>query len=282
MRAALREFVSQAFLRWLQAAGPDAEYARRFNRIAPLRTSLPVRLSYDDARGLFGVSEGEAHIWVARRARLAFHERGLGARRATLMREYLVPQGLVRPGDLVVDCGANIGEFALACAAEGATVLAFEPDPREFAALVANAETMPGIQPFHCALWNAAGTLPFFDKNDTGDSSLIDPGGSEGAIMVDTVRLDSIDALPAAPHRIRLLKVEAEGGEPEVLEGCGDLLARTDYVAADLGPERGIDRRNTVSEVVEFLQQRDFRMIDFFPPRCSALFVARSLGTAGA
>lgn len=282
MRAWVRGLVSKAFLRWLESAGTDAEYARRFNRLAPFRQALPVRLRHDEARGLFCVTEGESQIWVARRSRLEFHKRGLGARRAQLMREYLVPPGLVRPGDLVLDCGANIGEFALACAAEGATVLAFEPDPREFAALAANAGTAAGLRPFHCALWNTAGSLPFFDKNDSGDSSLIDPGEAERAIMVETRRLDGFDAIPASPQRIRLLKVEAEGGEPEVLEGCGELLARTDYIAADLGPERGTDKLNTVSAVVELLHQRDFRMLDFFPPRCTALFVARSLAAENA
>lgn len=279
MLSAIRGRVSRACLAWMESAATDAEFAHRFNRLAPLRQSVPVRLRYDAERALFSVVEGGRQLWVARRSRLHFHLRGLEARREALMREYLIQPGLLRKGDLVVDCGANIGEFALACAANGATVLAFEPDPREFAALAANSEPLPNVRPFHCALWNKPGTLPFFDKNDTGDSSLIDPGGSASVTSVATKRLDSLDAIPGPPERIRLLKVEAEGGEPEVLEGCGDLLGRSDYIAADLGPERGSDQHNTVSTVVELLHQRGFRMLDFFPGRCTALFVARSLAT---
>ena len=46
----------------------------------------------------------------------------------------------IKPGDCVIDVGANIGLFALEAARRGARVHAFEPMPATFAALQANAQ----------------------------------------------------------------------------------------------------------------------------------------------
>jgi 16S rRNA A1518/A1519 N6-dimethyltransferase RsmA/KsgA/DIM1 with predicted DNA glycosylase/AP lyase activity len=42
---------------------------------------------------------------------------------------------MLRPGDVVVDCGANRGDVTEALAGSGATVHAFEPDPYNLARL---------------------------------------------------------------------------------------------------------------------------------------------------
>ena len=52
---------------------------------------------------------------------------------------YLQHDISIKPGDCVVDVGANIGLFALEAARRGARVHAFEPMPATFAALQANA-----------------------------------------------------------------------------------------------------------------------------------------------
>lgn len=274
---ALKALAGKPMLAWLEQAKSDSDYAMRFNQLSALRSGVRSELEYDSERRLFKVTEGKDAVWVARRSRLHFQIRGVAERRAKLQDEYLVPEGLVRKGDLVIDCGANIGEFAIICAKLGANVLAFEPEPEEFRALQANADFYGQITPFNLALWDSAGVLPFFNKNSTGDSSLFDPGEAEGVINISTIRLDSLDAVPAAPARIRLMKVEAEGGEPEVLSGCGDILDRVDYISADLGPERGTEKLTTVAEVTDLLYARGFKMLKFFEGRCTALFGSREV-----
>ena len=57
------------------------------------------------------------------------------------------------------------------------------------------------------------------------------------------------------------MKLEAEGTKPEVIEEIGDYVSRIDYVAADLGPERGQGQEATVAPVTQRLYGMGFRMI---------------------
>lgn len=252
---------------WLYSAD-GSEFVSRFERTKRFRNISQVRISFHD--GLYFVEDGTETIAVARKSRLGFQvSQGIPNRRASLMKEYCIPDGLIREGDFVIDCGANIGEFSMVCAKAGAQVLAFEPDILEFRALSRNAEHLQ-ITPIQAALWNETGEMQFFDANATGDSSLIEPDDSSASYTVNTIKLDDYDGLPKTG--IRLIKLEAEGAEPEILEGMQKTLLETEYLTVDMGPERGMSKANTVAECTDYLYSFGFRMSDFFSIRCSALF----------
>jgi len=63
-----------------------------------------------------------------------------------------------------------------------------------------------------------------------------------------------------------LLKLEAEGGEPEVLMGCIEILQNIDYISADLGFERGVSEENTFPEVINFLLYNGFNVVKAIAP----------------
>jgi len=250
-----------------------------FDRLARLAGRLRPGLAVtrDTARGLYHVQDGDLWVHVARKTRLHTQITGIAQRRRWLAFDYMIDDALVRPGDVVIDCGANLGEVAMICAGLGAEVHAFEPDPSEFKALAANAEAMEGISAHQIALWNETGELDFFPMNDTGDSSLIDPGSGATPIKVAARRLDDLSDLLPKDTRIRLIKLEAEGAEPEILEGARETLARVDYVTVDMGPERGLTQDNTVPQVVTEMYDRGFVLKAFRPNRCIVLFEARRL-----
>src|SRR3546814_4893063 len=54
------------------------------------------------------------------------------------MRDFLDAAKRLRPGDIAIDCGANVGRFTRPIAEGGATVHAFEPNPDAFAELSRN------------------------------------------------------------------------------------------------------------------------------------------------
>jgi len=58
--------------------------------------------------------------------------------------------------------------------------------------------------------------------------------------------------------QIRLLKVEAEGAEPEVLLGAVPVFAQIDYITVACGPERGPDRTCTDEECASILKEHGF------------------------
>jgi hypothetical protein len=99
---------------------------------------------------------------------------------------------------------------------------------------------------------------------------------SQDVITVRTVTLDSFFEEVGGPSKIRLLKVEAEGMEPEVLAGALKTLANVEYVAVDAGPERGGD--NTVAPVLNILVREGFEVLDCFLVR--GTFLLRKKGAS--
>ena len=76
----------------------------------------------------------------------------------------------------------------------------------------------------------------------------------------------------ADTDQIQILKLEAEGAEPEILEGAGRVLERVEWIVADLGFERGSAQKTTRPEVVNFLLPQEFQLVDIRPARLVAVF----------
>jgi FkbM family methyltransferase len=171
-------------------------------------------------------------------------------------------------GDVVVDCGANVGDLHLLIRIEKYPVnyIAFEPSPSEFSCLELNSSPS---KIFNEGLWNAKSHLDFYVSSDGADSSFIAPKKFDEIIKINTSRLDQ--KIPRN-LKIKLLKIEAEGAEPEALEGAENILHNVMYITADLGFERGIDQESTICPVVNFLLNRNFELIGLTNGRLVALF----------
>tara|TARA_B100000902_G_scaffold59643_1_gene66757 strand:- start:39018 stop:39878 length:861 start_codon:yes stop_codon:yes gene_type:complete len=170
-------------------------------------------------------------------------------------------------GDNVIDCGANVGEllFSLKLNNIDCNYIGFEPDPANFKALEKN------TKPFNVSIYeNALSYVDekrmFYLNTEGGDSSLI-YFGDEKSIELNTKTLDSFKY-----NKIKLLKIEAEGAELEVLQGSTNTLKNVEYITVDYGPERGITNDPTSAEIIDFLYQNNFRMIKASRHRDVGLF----------
>ena len=134
-------------------------------------------------------------------------------------------KGLVRPGQTVVDVGANIGNHTVYFAGEaGCRVVPFECNPRmveSLRATLAMNDLGDRVDPSHLgkAVSSFVGTIPFRFVRD--DYSFVTEGQEEGATPTPCLTLDSLGLEQCA-----LLKIDVDGGEPGVLEGARDVLAR--------------------------------------------------------
>jgi FkbM family methyltransferase len=134
---------------------------------------------------------------------------------------------LLRPGDVAIDAGANIGALTVAMAqlvGKQGAVLAFEPQRAVFDILVNNVRLNGLTNVFaHCrALGKSAGTVrvPRLDYEQVDNFGGVALGSSKG----DDVAVVTIDSL--AVPRLRLLKVDVEGMECEVVAGARATIAR--------------------------------------------------------
>ena len=83
-------------------------------------------------------------------------------------------------------------------------------------------------------------------------------------------RLDDVVNRNFPSGRIAVLKVEAEGFEPEVLRGADQTLQRTDVVTVDAGEER--EGKSTAPECVNILLKAGFELRQVFLRRGVFLF----------
>ncbi len=138
---------------------------------------------------------------------------------------------LIRPGQVVLDIGANIGYYTLLFARlVGATgqVFAFEPDPESFSLLQRNiAENhYDNVTTFRVAVSNVNSDLTLYrDRFNNLDHRLTSPGRDCTTLIVRAVRLD--DFLSSHLDRpIDLIKMDIQGSEGLALEGMRSILAR--------------------------------------------------------
>lgn len=137
----------------------------------------------------------------------------------------------VKPGDVVLDCGANVGVYVRDALDAGAKlVVAIEPAPENVECLRRNfaAEAAAGrVVVYPKGVWNKDDflSLNVDPTNSAADSFLIQ---REGSRTVHKVPLTTIDKLVAELKldRIDLIKMDIEGAEPNALEGAAETLKR--------------------------------------------------------
>jgi FkbM family methyltransferase len=173
----------------------------------------------------------------------------------------------------LVDVGANKGQFSLAFRAlrPGAQIIAFEPLP-EAADLYERLFAGDGLTRLQrVAISNSKGAARFHVTDRTDNSSLLKPGagherafGGHGAstIEVPIQRLDECVDISRVAHPI-LLKVDVQGGELGVFEGC-DLLAEFDFIYVELGFVALYEGQPLFQEVSDYLARRGFTIAGVF------------------
>jgi FkbM family methyltransferase len=146
--------------------------------------------------------------------------------------ESMLVCSFLRPGDTVVDVGANVGNFTMAFAAavgDRGRVLSFEPQRFCFLCLCANValnSLIHFVEPYQMAVGESAGMIdvptlnPMQQITNYGGVSLLD----QHTTPVEKVRLVTIDSLELPS--LRLLKVDVEGMEPAVLRGARETIKR--------------------------------------------------------
>ena len=186
--------------------------------------------------------EGVA-VAVASPLRWKLYKKGWTARLDQLAREYGLGRHLdLGPESVILDIGANAGEFAHAAARAGARIYCVEPDPQAFACLRHNTANLANVSCHDALFWKETATLDFYSAPERADSSVFAEG--EGPKLEKQAITADAFAEEHGITRIDLVKCDAEGAEPEVLEGAKGVLARAKLVAVDTGAERKGARTN--------------------------------------
>lgn len=156
------------------------------------------------------------------------HKRNL--RRAWADGYLLAVCAMLKPGDLALDLGANMGEISARLVETGADVIAYEPDPFAFAKLKERFVDVPNITLVNAAVGVGSGTVRLmradnFAANPEGasvKSTILDGGrriDTENAIEVPLLDFpELLREFAAKRGEVAFVKMDIEGAELDILE----------------------------------------------------------------
>ncbi|MBX2887515.1 MAG: FkbM family methyltransferase [Ferruginibacter sp.] len=136
----------------------------------------------------------------------------------------------LRPKDLFVDIGANVGSYTILASAEiFADTIAIEPIPSTYQNLKSNIlinDIQDKVKAYNIGLGSNKGKLNFTKSLDTINHVV--SNGNANTIEVEVNTLDNILQQVEVPV---LIKIDVEGFETEVLHGAENTLANPELKA---------------------------------------------------
>lgn len=178
---------------------------------------------------------------------------------------------LLRPGDTFVDVGAHIGFFSMIASSlvgPSGKVYAFEANSILFQTLRSNAAQFPWMLTALRAVCDKSGSVAFSNPQQAGESGWgkLASVRNEGHITsVEAVSLDEWHESVRFPS-IRLIKIDAEGSEPFILDGARRVIASTrPYLIIELNDELLHEVGQTRESVANTLREQGYRIFAIEP-----------------
>lgn len=177
-------------------------------------------------------------------------------------------------GDVLIDAGAHVGTFT-GCALAyqpWLRVHAFEPIPEACEELSRRFGGYPGLRLNRLALGRCREERSFNVSRFSEASSFFAPGeellshvyghdyATARSILVNVETLDSY-CTSQGIARIRLLKLDVQGSEIEVLEGAASMLDATDYVYAEAQFRELYRGAPRYDDTFRYLHKRNFDLL---------------------
>jgi FkbM family methyltransferase len=180
--------------------------------------------------------------------------------------------------DLVLDVGANLGQFGLELRRNGylGRIVSFEPLAEPFARLSKIASAHPQWDVFQLALGemnraetihvaaNSGASSSFFPSTYLNDAAA-PQARFVGTEAVEVRRLDDVAADLVAGARATYLKVDVQGAERRVLEGAPTVLARSTAVQLELSLRALYIGSPLYDELLDLMTQRGFALAGLEP-----------------
>jgi FkbM family methyltransferase len=175
-----------------------------------------------------------------------------------------VSSDILRPGDVAVDIGANVGfltrQFARMVGRKG-RIFSFEPDPNVFEHLQFNTRRFPQVALAQTAMSDSCGTSTLYlHPMSAMSNSLVNVWEDARPLTVHTSTFDAW-ASGANPGKLRLIKIDVEGAEPLVLRGMRMTLAspHKPQVILEFCP-KNLRGREAESEIFQILSVNGYEV----------------------
>lgn len=158
-------------------------------------------------------------------------------------------QGILQPGWTVVDIGANIGYYALQEARVVQVVIAIEPSPDNYRALVNNVRLndYKNVLTYRLAVGDKEGVVGLALSHACNWNSIAEVGGDIDVMVTTLDRF--VDG-----GRVDFVRMDVEGYEMKVLRGMEDILRKyRPRMFLEVHRDKLVDYGNSQREVMEYL-----------------------------
>ncbi len=196
------------------------------------------------------------------------------------MNERRFLNAFLRPGDVFVDVGANIGLYTLIAAhivGGSGRVYAFEPCSETYQRLLSNVHLnqITNVACHELALSDSTANLNLNVSQDGYDAwnSLAKPiaGSSFASKTIETVKLDTFVEENNLAGRLTMIKIDVEGWEGRVLEGGFKTLSQLDapILQVEFTEQAARTAGSSCEKLYRDLAQLGYRMFTYDPKsRC--------------
>lgn len=141
-------------------------------------------------------------------------------------------RNLVKPGDVFVDVGANVGYFVRLIAAHcgPSAIHAFEPQPTSAVLLGLNTwDLKVPVTVWPLALADSRGTVVVSTaEHNVGDTRVSAPTADAATVSIAVAGVARMDELVSG--RVDVVKIDVQGYEPEVMRGMARIAADNPWI----------------------------------------------------
>ena len=160
---------------------------------------------------------------------------------------------------LILDLGANRGDFSKWALGQGATVIAFEPDKDAYLQLVKRLNKFENFFPLNLAVSNKTGLSKFYYHKDKKidpigfsiSSSLVEEKANIDNSFFNSVLCIDLDVI-VKELPIKLLKIDIEGAESLIWPAVKQNYQNIEYLLLEI---HSTINKDLTSEIELFIQQ---------------------------
>jgi FkbM family methyltransferase len=184
---------------------------------------------------------------------------------SSLNRQGIIPK-------TVIDVGANVGQFAVACAKifPGVSVHSFEPLPDCVKQLNRHVARLGDVRVYPFALGAQGGEVVLHVNSHRHSSSILSLGERHLKAFPDAREIQAIRVPISTLDRELesvslespvLLKLDVQGYEAQVLNGATETLKRVDYVLLETSFRPLYEGEKTFMEIARMMEDRSFEFL---------------------
>jgi FkbM family methyltransferase len=175
--------------------------------------------------------------------------------------------------DVVIDCGANVGDVTRYFCNKGATVYSFEPNPYAFQVLIDKFGESKNVHCIEKGVASESGRRQLYlhENSDsdqvhwsTGSSFLSFKKNVRKDNFIEVATIDLCDFIQKLKSRVRILKMDVEGAECEVLKKLIDteVVNLIDHIFVETHDNKIPELRKDTEHLKQLIRRKDLRSIN--------------------